>query len=192
MLQGTALFTGSFLSQFVAEANAVTTLTIGAEYPDCFLPGSCHGDKPGISPLKPLFLHSWFSNVTTDDLTSKEKRLYDKFKRIAEQRNVKDGRGVQGVVDTLTSDGMKMIPVIFIVVAFSAGFLAVSSLHAGATPVVPSLISAFCFWAGIQNYRTIQFTVPKIAQIYLENLEPKRPSKKKRKRLEQQAAANDS
>lgn len=129
--------------------------------------------------------------MTTDNLSSKEKRLYDKFSRIAERRHVSDEDGVQEVVDMLTAPAMKAIPIVFVLIGFSAGLVAASGFSSEETPIVSLLIAVACFWAGVQNYRTINIAVPKIARIYSETLEPARPSKKKRKRLAQQEAKND-
>lgn len=139
-----------------------------------------------------LFVFPQEKTLSYDDLTSQEKRQFNKFKAIAERRGVVDETGVQEVVKTLTSPAMLAIPVLLMFSAFAVAFFSVYQLNSGDSYFHSAFIAFILLWIGIQNYRTITVVIPKIADAYLETLPPRKLSKGARKKLLQRESVNDS
>lgn len=138
------------------------------------------------SPYFPLLVFE----MTYNDLSEKDKRYFAKFRRIADMHGVKDEQGVRDVVQMLSSPQMKSIPLIAFLVAIVCGFFAGEDIANGDIPIFTPVLCVIFLWIGAQNLRNITTTIPMIADVYAREELPKKQkvSKKKRQRLEKQAA----
>jgi len=129
------------------------------------------------------------SFINYENLSKKDKRFYAKFKRIAELNKVHDEQGVKNVVSILSSPLMKAIPNVAFGIAIACCYYAVKDIVSGNIPIILPVFCMFFLWVCFQNIRTINVTMPMIAEIYSrEGLIIRKPiSKKSRKRLKIQS-----